>query len=223
MEHWEHTIRIVYFFSSWFFHCLSSASQFSVFASRAPIHATRLLLFLLLFWFQFRGYSQRKAVSLFSLLINLSFASLCIIENNWKVARRCFMTLITNKVCYICGIWLCSHQSPFHLYFYFLFICFHRNNVLFFVWSQIPATTLRILLNHFKWDKEKLMEKYYDGDQEAFFRDAHVINPFNKPQPITRPKLKRSGTEECEICYSNFPPSVSILDSNNNSLYEINE
>lgn len=80
----------------------------------------------------------------------------------------------------------------------------------FFI-AQIPATTLRILLNHFKWDKEKLMEKYYDGDQEAFFREAHVINPFNKPVAVTRPKLKRSGTEECEICFSNFPPSVSIL------------
>lgn len=54
------------------------------------------------------------------------------------------------------------------------------------------------------------MEKYYDGDQEAFFREAHVINPFNKPVAVTRPKLKRSGTEECEICFSNFPPSVSI-------------
>lgn len=53
------------------------------------------------------------------------------------------------------------------------------------------------------------MEKYYDGDQEAFFREAHVINPFNKPLPVPRPKLKRSGTEECEICFSNFPPSVS--------------
>lgn len=53
------------------------------------------------------------------------------------------------------------------------------------------------------------MEKYYDGDQETFFREAHVINPFKKPTLVTRPKLKRSGTEECEICFSNFPPSVS--------------
>lgn len=57
------------------------------------------------------------------------------------------------------------------------------------------------------------MEKYYDGDQEAFFRAAHVINPFNKPVPVTRPKLRRSGTEECEICFSNFPPSVSNLNN----------
>lgn len=78
-----------------------------------------------------------------------------------------------------------------------------------FCFPQIPATTTRILLNHFKWDKEKLMEKYYDGDQETFFKEAHVINPFNKPNVITRPKSKKSGTEECEICFSFFPPSVS--------------
>lgn len=54
------------------------------------------------------------------------------------------------------------------------------------------------------------MEKYYDGDQDAFFRDAHVINPFKKPVITQRSKVKRSGTEECEICFSNFPPSVCI-------------
>lgn len=78
------------------------------------------------------------------------------------------------------------------------------------------------------------MEKYYDGDQESFFKEAHVINPFNKPNIITKPKVaptsndkeifreiyvfrfiqslqaKKSGTEECEICFSFFPPSVSI-------------
>lgn len=43
-------------------------------------------------------------------------------------------------------------------------------------------TTTRILLNHFRWDKEKLMERYYDGDQEALFKAAHVINPYIKPK-----------------------------------------
>lgn len=55
------------------------------------------------------------------------------------------------------------------------------------------------------------MEKYYDGDQETFFREAHVINPFNRPTTVSRPKLKKSGTEECEICFSCFPPSVSRI------------
>lgn len=33
------------------------------------------------------------------------------------------------------------------------------------------------------------MEKYYDGDQDTFFREAHVINPFNKPTIVTKPKV----------------------------------
>lgn len=45
---------------------------------------------------------------------------------------------------------------------------------------QIPSTTTRILLNYFHWDKEKLMEKFFDGNQDELFREAHVINPFKK-------------------------------------------
>lgn len=47
---------------------------------------------------------------------------------------------------------------------------------------QLSAHITRILLNHFKWDKEKLLEKYFDSsdDNTEFFKCAHVINPFNK-------------------------------------------
>ena len=40
--------------------------------------------------------------------------------------------------------------------------------------TQIPTTTIRILLNHFKWDKEKLMERFYSDDQEEMFKAAQV-------------------------------------------------
>lgn len=87
---------------------------------------------------------------------------------------------------------------------------------------QIPDTMTRILLNHFKWDKEKLMEQYFgDQDQEKFFREAHVINPFNQPPPPsgsagssssgsapTRPKSKRGVNEECEICFTQHSASL---------------
>ena len=33
---------------------------------------------------------------------------------------------------------------------------------------------VRILLNHFKWDKERLMERLYSDDQEAMFVEAQV-------------------------------------------------
>lgn len=51
---------------------------------------------------------------------------------------------------------------------------------------------MRILLNQFKWDKEKLLEKYFDGNTEEFFKDAHVINPFNKAPEAIRQKVKDS-------------------------------
>ncbi|XP_063697066.1 E3 ubiquitin-protein ligase ariadne-1 isoform X2 [Culicoides brevitarsis] len=73
---------------------------------------------------------------------------------------------------------------------------------------EIPATTTRILLNHFKWDKEKLMERFYDGDQEKLFKDARVINPFNKPIYTPKPKIQKLGIEECEICFASYPSNM---------------
>uniref|UniRef100_A0A8D8YH36 RBR-type E3 ubiquitin transferase n=1 Tax=Cacopsylla melanoneura TaxID=428564 RepID=A0A8D8YH36_9HEMI len=81
---------------------------------------------------------------------------------------------------------------------------------------EIPATTTRILLNHFKWDKEKLMERYYDGDQEQLFAEARVINPLaaRSIQPSTtasmssKAKVSRKcppNSEECEICFTQIP------------------
>jgi len=62
-----------------------------------------------------------------------------------------------------------------------------------FVNLQIPATTTRILLNHFKWDKEKLMERFYDGDQEKLFAEARVINPFRKSLLISRSRSSQNS------------------------------
>lgn len=73
---------------------------------------------------------------------------------------------------------------------------------------QIPSTTTRILLNYFHWDKEKLMEKFFDGNQDELFREAHVINPFKKVN-VAKPKIanKALGTEECDICFMIFSSS----------------
>jgi ariadne-1 len=79
---------------------------------------------------------------------------------------------------------------------------------------EISATTTRILLNHFKWDKEKLIERFYNGDQDQMFHEAHVINPFRKPTVADRPKVRLSrvtsaaDTEECEICFTVLPTSM---------------
>lgn len=88
-------------------------------------------------------------------------------------------------------------------------------NIPFFGFSlQISTTTTRILLNHFRWDKEKLMERFYDGDQEKLFSEARVINPFNKfNNKIKLTKKSGNGTEECEICFMTLPASVCIFES----------
>jgi len=59
---------------------------------------------------------------------------------------------------------------------------------------QIPATTTRILLNHFRWDKEKLMESYYLGDQEKLFAEAHVIPPGQTPAVASKSTGSKSAS-----------------------------
>jgi len=69
---------------------------------------------------------------------------------------------------------------------------------------NIPTTTVRILLNHFKWDKERLMERYYADDQDAMFKEARIISPYSKKNPSAKSLKKTRATEEnvmCEICY----------------------
>ncbi|XP_055854750.1 E3 ubiquitin-protein ligase ariadne-1 isoform X1 [Episyrphus balteatus] len=75
---------------------------------------------------------------------------------------------------------------------------------------NLPRTITRILLNHYKWDKERLMERYFDGNQEDFFREAHVINPFIKSNLVNKPKqqISTSVAEECEICFTLLPPNT---------------
>jgi len=76
--------------------------------------------------------------------------------------------------------------------------------------TQIPTTTIRILLNHFKWDKEKLMERFYSDDQEEIFQEAQVISPFKTAEVADRLKSSRPGSGnnsvlECEICCLSLP------------------
>ena len=62
---------------------------------------------------------------------------------------------------------------------------------------QIPTTTLRILLNHFKWDKERLYDAYYAAvDPEKLFEEARIPSPFK-----LREQESVSPSPDCEICY----------------------
>uniref|UniRef100_A0A8K9X5X6 RBR-type E3 ubiquitin transferase n=1 Tax=Oncorhynchus mykiss TaxID=8022 RepID=A0A8K9X5X6_ONCMY len=72
---------------------------------------------------------------------------------------------------------------------------------------QNPATITRILLSHFNWDREKLMERYFDGNVDKLFSECHVINPCKKSR--TRLMSTRSAVQDlpCQICYLNYPNS----------------
>ncbi|KAH7728491.1 E3 ubiquitin-protein ligase arih1 [Aphelenchoides avenae] len=58
-----------------------------------------------------------------------------------------------------------------------------------------PGAICRILLHHFKWNKETLLERFYEStDIDAFFKSAHLIDP--------KKGKKRTGVSgQCKICY----------------------
>ena len=82
---------------------------------------------------------------------------------------------------------------------------------------QIPTTTVRILLNHFKWDKEKLYEKYYtEARPEKIFEEAQLLSPFKMKEIAAKVKSASAASKssqpvavfDCEICFLSFPKSV---------------
>lgn len=42
---------------------------------------------------------------------------------------------------------------------------------------QIPPATARILLQHYQWDRERLLDRYYGGDTDKMFEEARCVNP----------------------------------------------
>ena len=61
----------------------------------------------------------------------------------------------------------------------------------------LPNNLIRILLNHFNWDKNKLLEQYFDGNKEKLLTDAHIIDP----NVATKSAKRRRKVEVCLICY----------------------
>ena len=71
---------------------------------------------------------------------------------------------------------------------------------------QIPQTSVRILLNHFKWDKQKLYERYYlESSSEDIFEEAKVLSP-SKIEELAAKTMYSSSTD-CEICFLPLPDS----------------
>ncbi|XP_058795293.1 E3 ubiquitin-protein ligase ARIH1-like [Phymastichus coffea] len=66
-----------------------------------------------------------------------------------------------------------------------------------------PATITRILLNHCKWDKQKLLEKYFE-DSAKLFAEARVVDrselTANCAGDTQHPDAPSGETEDCGIC-----------------------
>ncbi|KAK3723058.1 hypothetical protein QZH41_008525 [Actinostola sp. cb2023] len=74
---------------------------------------------------------------------------------------------------------------------------------------QLPRATARILLSHFKWDREKLLERYYSGNQESLFTEAHIVYSTTVKAGQSSRANTRSQPSEilCEICLALIPTS----------------
>ena len=78
---------------------------------------------------------------------------------------------------------------------------------------------MRILLNHFKWDKEKLLDKFYAGEnRDSLFAEAKVVSPYKDSSSSSQSletgasssstKSVASAPIECEICCMKAMKSV---------------
>lgn len=65
----------------------------------------------------------------------------------------------------------------------------------------LSATVVRILLRHANWDKERLIESYFERTQEVLFREADIVNSYKAKSHESIPGT--SGTTfECKICFT---------------------
>eukprot|EP00122_Pirum_gemmata_P005883 Pgem_evm1s5371 len=69
---------------------------------------------------------------------------------------------------------------------------------------QIPHSSARILLQHFKWEKQVLMEKYYDNPGKVY-AEAGVVDPRSVDDNSNNNNINNTNSEsavrECEICF----------------------
>ncbi|UJR20497.1 hypothetical protein I4U23_023625 [Adineta vaga] len=64
---------------------------------------------------------------------------------------------------------------------------------------QLSSSIVKLLLHHFKWNKQRLLEKFYEMDSNEFFQQAKIINPFS--QTIVTSE-ESTAMNICLICCS---------------------
>lgn len=66
---------------------------------------------------------------------------------------------------------------------------------------QVSAPNIRILLQYFKWDKEKLLEAFYTSDQGKLFEVACIATKGNRKINLSQ----SSDQQSCVICLTEVP------------------
>lgn len=73
---------------------------------------------------------------------------------------------------------------------------------------QMPATTIRILLIHTKWEKQHLLDKLTAENCDDFFEKAHVLNPFADTNEVEHAP---DELHQCNICFIEVSQNVSFF------------
>ena len=64
---------------------------------------------------------------------------------------------------------------------------------------EIPKVAAYTMLKHFNWNKEDLLEQFYDDKQGMFFNNAKIVNLFAAGWK-KGPKMTKFEGEDCSIC-----------------------
>ena len=79
----------------------------------------------------------------------------------------------------------------------------------------IPKSTAMALLDHFKWDQARFLEKYFD-DYDKLFEEANISKPKSGKEKQKNNKMKKLRSEDtflCEICFTeNDKSSITGLE-----------
>ena len=68
----------------------------------------------------------------------------------------------------------------------------------------LPKPIAIVLLDHFKWDKDRFLECYYT-DRKKIFKEAKISEPKTEYEKAKNNRMKRLKSEDdvlCEICFT---------------------
>ncbi|KAL7669615.1 hypothetical protein ACOME3_010262 [Neoechinorhynchus agilis] len=64
----------------------------------------------------------------------------------------------------------------------------------------LAPTIMRLLLHHFRWDKARLLERFFDTDMRSICAEAHIFQLINQYQ--TSNEMKGTDIRTCVICFT---------------------